>query len=285
MSVSRWIIDPALVITFLGCFGALLFIAVDFAYLKAKEDVTEETQSGPDADQAKRHITEVCSSLSGAEWRKCLMDVIEPQQKQSQDYRDLHAQERMARWAFWMLVVAAAGTAVAGYGLVLIKRTWIETKRTADITREMGQAQVRAYLSIDTIKASASVGETEVRLSFDVAVKNCGQSPARGVFLVVDEHRNTDGEPYFRVMFGDIPAGVTVKRKAKESFSLRDLRLLKNDEALVNVRFTVRGEDVFRKTVKADEWFQAKTTITDGGSFELQRPNVTIYSISNGTDS
>jgi hypothetical protein len=42
-----------------------------------------------------------------------------------------------------MFLAAFAGTAVSGYALVLLRRTWAETKRTADVAREIGEAQVR----------------------------------------------------------------------------------------------------------------------------------------------
>ena len=177
MPLRRWFIDPALVITFLACFGLFLFVAIDFAYLKAKQHVSEQTERTANTDQTKDHVKEVCRRLDGAEWRKCALDLIEPYQQQSQDTRDLHAQEWMARWAFWMFFAAAAGTGVAGYGLVLLRRTWVEAKRTVDVTREIGEAQSAAYISIQNPRIQLEHGRVEFE------AMNCGGTPAYRVFV------------------------------------------------------------------------------------------------------
>lgn len=181
MSKSRWIIDPALVTTFLVCVGLMFFVATDYVYLKAKQDITEQRESAENAEQTKRHISEICGKLSGLEWRECALDEIQATQQQGQDYRDLHAQEWMARWAFWMFIAAAVGTVVALYGLVLIRRTWVEAKRTADVTESVGQAQVRTYVTFDGVSASI---DGEKRPTIEVSIINNGASPAKNLKII-----------------------------------------------------------------------------------------------------
>lgn len=79
-----------------------------------------------------------------------------------------------------MFLVAFAGTAVAGYGLVLLRRTWAETKRTADVTREIGEAQVRAYLRISQVMLGPEGGKVKLA----VECVNDGQSPCSKVEAV-----------------------------------------------------------------------------------------------------
>ncbi len=109
---------------------------------------------------------------------------------------DLAAQRNMAESTGWMNVAAWAGVILTFVGLALLYRTMLYTKkaalhsqeavtaannsvtsanRAADESRDIGRAQVRAYLAVD----SASYTVYRDWMSIDFQVKNYGHSPAK----------------------------------------------------------------------------------------------------------
>jgi hypothetical protein len=120
-------------------------------------------------------------------------------EERERDHADLRAQESMAVWAFWMFAASVASVLLTAVGVGLILRTLYHTKRAADYARDMvvearsttvaaeravaetkriGEAQVRAYLSV------TSCGIERLEGSFAnlrMMVKNSGQSPAKFV--------------------------------------------------------------------------------------------------------
>ncbi|WP_349038003.1 hypothetical protein [Pseudotabrizicola sp. 4114] len=199
------IIDPALVIVFVLSVSAVCYVAIDSAYLNGMQDyVAEQADRGANIHEAQRHIEEVCSSLSGPLWGECALDAMEAYQKQSEDTRDLHAQEWMAHWAFWMFTTAFAGTLVALYGLVLLRRTWVETQKATSIaekgvgaTLNAAKKSSQAYVIIEKAEAvfreagpmeigSLSIADPKIisqciHLYITLTLSNIGNSPSRSV--------------------------------------------------------------------------------------------------------
>jgi len=107
---------------------------------------------------------------------------------------DLIAQRSMAAAAWWMVLITGTSTIVGSLGLYLIYRTLKEAKRSADAAdkavdashkaietaRQMGQAQVRAYVVITSVKMFPDgYGSTVV----DVQFQNSGQTPASKIWV------------------------------------------------------------------------------------------------------
>lgn len=118
----------------------------------------------------------------------------QPSAKEKQDAQDnLNAQQNMATWAFWMFVVGAVEAILTGAGVLLVWRTlkasWAaarEAKRAADaantsieVTREIGQKQVRAYLHC--LESNYVLSGPDITLW--PIVKNTGQSPATRISI------------------------------------------------------------------------------------------------------
>lgn len=200
--------------------AALGWLTVDVAFSQEPTPPEQEAQVEPPgnyqggatagerpAAQEQDRSPTIFSALNGVE--AAIRDLIAEQRNQasqgpaSHEVRDLHAQEKMAMWAFWMFVATAATVALTFAALLAILRTLHHTKRAADaavdmvteakatsaaaeatigVTREIGQAQVRAYLSI---KAARAYVDEKDGIVFDVTVENSGQSPAKGVHAVV----------------------------------------------------------------------------------------------------
>tara|TARA_R110000868_G_scaffold402805_2_gene679480 strand:+ start:96 stop:980 length:885 start_codon:yes stop_codon:yes gene_type:complete len=112
------------------------------------------------------HTPEANTQLSRQEWR---------------EEQDLIAQRYMAKWTLWMLIVSGFGVLVGFLGLVFLKGTLDAALRanqqardSIDTTREIGMAQIRAYLTLE--EAEMQYSDSDVRLAFEI--HNCGQSPA-----------------------------------------------------------------------------------------------------------
>lgn len=114
----------------------------------------------------------------------------------------------MALWAEWMTYATGATVVLTFIGLVALIRTLHHTKRAADytgrmlreakkateaaqdavvVTREIGEAQARAYLSIERAAAYMDLGISDgPGISAEVTVRNYGQSPAKEVHFAVE---------------------------------------------------------------------------------------------------
>ena len=115
------------------------------------------------------------------------------------DYRqaDLEAQQDMARWALWMVIVSALSVGIATVAVVLVYRTLREAKRTTEaaiaastsaeesvgVTRETAQLELRAYLSAEPAGINQLIGRDEGM--GHVFVRNVGKLPARNVRVEV----------------------------------------------------------------------------------------------------
>ncbi len=89
----------------------------------------------------------------------------------------------MAYWAWWIVVVTAIGVPISIGGLYLLVRSLGQTRQAISIDREVGHAQVRAYLSFQLPATRLPVGRApEARFK----INNTGQSPAYNVRYVAD---------------------------------------------------------------------------------------------------
>ena len=104
----------------------------------------------------------------------CVAGVVEATNENERAEADLVAQSEMALWARWMLIVTALATLLTGIGVLFVWRSLTLNRQAVDaaisavaLTREIGEAQVRAYLRIDSIAFGA--GESGEGLCFDEA--------------------------------------------------------------------------------------------------------------------
>lgn len=129
--------------------------------------------------------------------------IANPPPKTGEDHekRDLAAQEAMAVWAFWMVMVSAVTGIVSTFGLVALfvtirqNREAIDKARVAnDIARDIGEAQARAHLSVK--EAMCIITGNYVRMN--LCVQNNGASPASDVRckLMVSTYFKYSSNPY-----------------------------------------------------------------------------------------
>lgn len=112
-------------------------------------------------------------------FRNCISEKIRAYQEQSAAEQDLQAQQDMAYWAAALFLLTAISTMIGIVGLALLFVSLRQTRQAISIDREVGHAQVRAYLSVvPTDFSGPRAGAVpEARLN----IVNKGQTPARKV--------------------------------------------------------------------------------------------------------
>lgn len=110
----------------------------------------------------------------------------EPERSEWRQESDLYAQWTMALWAKISAAIAGIGLFITGVGLVLVKRTLDVNRAAVELSnraieneREIGEAQVRAYLA--PIGGSYEIVGNYLKVW--VKYKNFGQSPCLRVHL------------------------------------------------------------------------------------------------------
>ncbi|EAQ24335.1 hypothetical protein ROS217_08795 [Roseovarius sp. 217] len=142
------------------------------------------------AAHATNQIEQSCLISDLSNFSKCVAEIINSTNEDQRAQDDLEAQTEMALWAFWMLVATVIVALITGLGVIFVWQTLKATQRMATDTREIGQAQTRAYLSITGAKyfrngRPGREGHNYVRLT----IHNSGNSPARNVNLRVTDVR------------------------------------------------------------------------------------------------
>lgn len=128
---------------------------------------------------ANQDIADTC--LYRPDFVECAKKVLQDSQEAQTDQHDLAAQRSMALWAgamFWATVASVGATSI---GIVLVRRTLDvnraaveQAKQANGIAKDIGEAQVRAYLSIE----EPSIGFDGQRPAFRMRLRNAGNSPA-----------------------------------------------------------------------------------------------------------
>lgn len=161
------------------------------------------------ADRANQRIAVECLQEEVAARLKCANEIEATYREQHTSERDLSAQQYMAIWAFLMAVASIGALAITWIGIVYIRRTLDQTiaateaaQSAVQVTREIGEAQVRAYITIKSCEIIFNKDENVA--SFNFEVENTGQSPAMKVrvpfraFLKVPGQNDATYDGYIR---------------------------------------------------------------------------------------
>lgn len=139
----------------------------------------EQQRTSKYADDAEANIRRTCISVDYSTQAECIRQVIETSNEQQRAERDLSAQQEMARWAFYMLVVSSAGLVITAVGIYYVRNTLVETRIAVEVTREIGKAQVRAYIGSPRVEARIETTPAgDRRFSIKGFISNSGSSPA-----------------------------------------------------------------------------------------------------------
>ncbi|WP_131825031.1 hypothetical protein [Yoonia rosea] len=219
---------------------------------------------------------------------------IEAEARQERESRDLDAQEAMAKWAKWMFYATTATVLLTFFALLAIVRTLHHTRRAADsadgmlteakattiaaqenshVTQRIGEAQVRAYLSITRVTLTvAHISQDDVRWQFGVFIKNSGQSPARKVGISA-EIEGQDRVSVSSLGLGDIPSATEVDEVINKGTGNVDLKFIGKDQTHVQIKATVKvsGSDVFGCKIELNQRLVGNIHLIVGETITMDR--------------
>ncbi|TPE51506.1 hypothetical protein [Amaricoccus solimangrovi] len=160
------------------------------------------------AERTDEYIGRTCVGMDRAALLQCATEAIESSREDQRAEYNLNAQESMARWTFWLLGLSVITTGVAGGGIYYVHATLTETRAAVraaeaanEVSRDVGQAQIRAYLSLTPgLPSGVKIDDFP---SVQIFVENTGQSPAYSVLCasaIVPRNWYFDGNENFLVM-------------------------------------------------------------------------------------
>lgn len=218
-----------------------------------------------------------CVDVEPTALRECVIEAAEAAQHQSESRQDLYAQQDMSRWAFWMMVIAGLTLLVTALGIAWIRDTLIETRRavrSADdavrVTREIGEAQVRAYVSVDDVEVTVEIDDERVLWNVAAKVSNSGQSPAISVGLTL-------GGDTFEQSAISIRRDISAKNHAVFPITLvtrgENLTFFDRDKTRSGLLIwaTVSYADIFQKPRTENAQFLGTIFVDDGETTKLAR--------------
>ncbi len=183
------------------------------------------------------------------------------------------ATQRMAQYAFWSTVIVAVGTALLFWTLWETRKATKAANDAVMVTREIGEAQVRAYVHVEAVELFW--GDPQgTRPRIIALIANTGQSPARWFEVsstVFTRKLRENGTPDDAVVFSDIaiPSGGT-RWNALGSNSLLSATILRANnievvraiygqkDVSLNVAGFVKYETFFGERFISEFWFMMR---------------------------
>lgn len=219
-------------------------------------------------ENSLRICGDIPSPLRAAE---CRSEAISAAYGEESAQKDLKAQQHMSVWAFGMFIATLAALLVTLAGLVFVVRTWRETKRTADIAKEMGERQIRAYLDVEIL----SITYQDQRMPrIDFRIRNLGQTPATNIVLKTRARYEWSRSPIVKedcTRIRDISGGNEVKLDGNMVLLQIPYDTISKDAAgYRQAKFFVGvfATDVFDKPIEAVRMFR-KEGLTDGEVYTM----------------
>jgi len=175
MSVRRWLWG----ITFVAAAATVSVCLLFFLEYKQSQADHRQHATPHNSDRTDNQPYDPCENLktrdSVIDSLNCVWREIKAERNEERAEYDLQAQQDMAVWALGMLFVSMFGLLATIVGVVYVALTLRETRR-------IGEAQVRAYLSVESASYVAYPNLFEVT----IVVKNSGNSPARQLKMLND---------------------------------------------------------------------------------------------------
>ena len=170
-------------------FTAIVFICLAAVGVYSAHNVyreayrAEKSRAESERQEATEEIASRCNIIFDVDQtlRACLARELEAYEHKANTDKDLEAQQDMAFWAeasFWLTGFA---TAISGFGLFFVWQSLRQTRQAISTDREVGHAQVRAYVSVDV---QTPVVRPEAIPQHEFNIRNTGQSPAYKVAYI-----------------------------------------------------------------------------------------------------
>jgi hypothetical protein len=169
----------------LALFGLLAFAPVMVAIGAAGYGFYQQSEYEREADKRYQEYAahtyypkrEACLKLPFLSQKDCIAKAESEAREYERGEQDLVAQRVTAIWTSLMGSAAIVGMMLSVLGIFLVWTTFKATKKGNKITRKVGEAQTRAYLS-----ATGGLYRVEPRMIFfQPKFKNSGNSPAKRI--------------------------------------------------------------------------------------------------------
>lgn len=218
-------------------------------------------------------IETYCAGLSIPTLTECIEKAVETSGDHQRAEYDLAAQQDVAEWTKWVLVVSVVGVLLTLVGIYFVWLTFGETRETNLITKDIGQAQSRAYVHVEAVKLSWGNFQA-TRPQIILSVVNTGQTPARWFevstksFIRELDDTGLDTEA---LSFKDIKIPATFNRwnalgagASLTAGGLRreDIETIRESygrkTSSLNVAGTLKYETFFGEIFETEFWFRAR---------------------------
>lgn len=270
---------------------AAAFIWTISAY-QAQSTLDARYRAQDRAERASESIERNCGSAEPGAVVECVAKEIEAAREDQRAEYDLSAQNRMAEWAFWMMVVTAITAGLTAVALWFIRGTLDATReaveearngtsaarRAVTETTRIGEAQVRSYLSVVGVNFSTTADDVSMvrRPKIEVVLNNSGATPAVNVeyfcgceCLSISQSREfrcpefvshterlptvpANGTDHRRVTSFGFIPCIRTYRKLRDAFTM-DTEI--GDLPVIVLWVSVFYDDVFGKTYRSDGSF------------------------------
>lgn len=242
--------------------AVLIWLVWGFASQQTESRIRGEQSTDAHIEYAEDRIDEECLTLDGMALRDCIHQEIEASRDHNRANQDLQAQQEMALFTKIMGATAVVGLVLGAGSVVLIFLTLSETQRMASDAREIGQAQVRAYMNlvVDGVefRPVQNPDGSNLIIRFMCSIRNTGQSPASNVQVLfqIEESKpytisktRSDGSDMYgpKPSMTNFAAGEVRKQELKRTLTA-DLSALENDRLRYRLSYVIKYTDVFGET-------------------------------------
>jgi CHASE3 domain sensor protein len=159
--------------TFLFMAGAITGLLFE-QYAKVHQtNIAYQKNAESDRDAASQEIAKSCFNADFSVMRDCVTHELKTYYEKQARNEDLKAQQDMALWAYWLLWATGFSILISLAGLYLLLDSLRQTRRSISDTREIGQAQIRAY--VNCVSATIEICDGIVKVN--PVFQNTGNSP------------------------------------------------------------------------------------------------------------
>lgn len=166
------------------------------------------------------------------------------------------ATQMMAQYAYWSTILVGFGTVLLIITLWLTRQANRAAQAAVEVTREIGEAQVRAYLTISSINAWYATVQVNQKItkkwSIEFKLRNSGHTPARNIWCKVDiitprAEASGDAVVAFDIS-GNSDGMFEVRCDVNQSGDAFKMGLVDSESFNLECRVTVGFTDVFDKS-------------------------------------
>lgn len=234
--------------------------------------------------RAESRIAFECADVADEGIAYCRNEVSELEARRLQEHLGLYTQQSIAASTFGMLLASAAAVFLTLIGVYLLKETLRQTvaaneaaQEAVRVTREVGEAQVRAYLSVGFLSVKIEQMDLDsIHLLFSYSVKNTGLSPANNVAVKIDIH----GQPKtgYAIGLGSVSANTSLdNQRFMMSFPIKDVLPRADAEMLpLLLELKVTANDVFNNKIQMIYEYTGSMPTIQGSTTSLSPLNTPI---------